>query len=114
VVAGFFFYRDDLNEIDMEQISSFGSSNSQFNFNGVQIGDPNQVDNPQVWSQTAFDANQTSTIVEYRFDWESDRIVFFRNGVAIHCVCSSRYVPQVPGQIMINHWSGGSPGKHMY
>ncbi len=109
--AALFYFLNDREEIDMEFLSSFAvgtASVSPFNFFGTQTGDRNQVYNPLAWKVIPYAEQQTSSFVEYRFDWSPSHVDYFIAGAKEHS--TQLGVPQNPGLIIINHWSTGAVG----
>lgn len=45
---------------------------------------------------------------EYRFDWSPGKVSFYTDGQHVQDVTEG--VPNVPGRMLLNHWSNGDPG----
>ncbi|KAA8899763.1 glycoside hydrolase family 16 protein, partial [Sphaerosporella brunnea] len=111
--AAFFWYLNDTQEIDME-------------FLGRQTNDTyspvNLVMHSTLSSEYGGDASKTPTykIVplpfqanegfhEYRFDWQPGIVSFYADGQQLTDMADQKYVPNVPGKIILSHWSNGQP-----
>ena len=44
---------------------------------------------------------------EYRFDWSPEKVSFYADGQWLHDM--TRYSPNSPGHLVLNHWSNGDP-----
>ncbi|KAL8804316.1 MAG: hypothetical protein Q9200_005877 [Gallowayella weberi] len=111
--GAFFWYLNDTQEIDMEFLSSqFNQTSHPVNlvlqsqasvdagFNAA--GDTNAFQTHQLPFNPSEDFN------EYRFDWFSDRVDFYANGVFLKSM-TGEGVPQDPGHLMLSQWSNGDP-----
>ncbi|KAI4087601.1 MAG: hypothetical protein LQ344_006665 [Seirophora lacunosa] len=45
---------------------------------------------------------------EYRFDWSPGKVAYYVDGK--HLEDLTKGVPEVPGSLILNHWSNGNPG----
>ena len=106
--AAMFYYLNDLNEIDMEFLGSYAGNDRPTWFAGTQTGNPNQINNPRSWKTMPYSSFQTSSFVEYRFDWSPSQVNYYMNSNNVHT--STDGVPQNPGIMILNHWSTGAVG----
>ncbi|KAL8692234.1 MAG: hypothetical protein Q9224_004002, partial [Gallowayella concinna] len=110
--GAFFWYLNDTQEIDMEFLSSqFNETSNPVNLvlqsqasvdAGFDAGDTNAFQSHQL----PFDPSEAFN--EYRFDWFSDRVDFYANGVFLKSMTGDG-VPQDPGHLMLSQWSNGDP-----
>ncbi|KAJ3301286.1 hypothetical protein HDV03_001060 [Kappamyces sp. JEL0829] len=106
--SAMFYFLDDVQEIDMEFLSSYAGDNAPHSFYGTQTGDFNQINNPNAWASLPYAAEQTTGFQEYRFDWTATKVDYYYNGAKVHTATDG--VPQNPGMIIMNHWSSGAVG----
>ncbi|WPH01929.1 glycoside hydrolase family 16 protein [Acrodontium crateriforme] len=109
--AGFFFYRNNSQEIDMESLSK-------------QQQPPNWplnlVNQSPLSVKNGFNADDTGgkwlynlTVSpsddyhEYRFDWLPNRIDFYVDGR--YLINFTESIPDSPGSLHLSHWSNGNP-----
>lgn len=93
-VAGFFFYANDTQEIDIEVQSKMNDQTIHF---GNQPSQNSDIYLPN--------SGVTSQIHEYRFDWVTSKTSFYADGVP-----SAEFtedVPMVNGTISLNMWGNG-------
>ena len=103
-VVGFFYYKDDTNEIDIEFLTK---DQQKAYFTIHENTGPN--------SHVAYnlDYKPADEFKEYRFDWFEDRVEYFIDGNLVATLDSN--VPDQPGSILMNHWTlsndawGGGP-----
>ena len=101
--SGFFFYNVSTEqEIDVEILNKEHAS-KKVHFST----------HPGNWSQEyILSSDPTTSYFEYGFDWYSDKIDFFVDGVKIN-LPGTPFAPSVQGKIILNNWTGntwaGSP-----
>lgn len=95
-VAGFFFYADDSNEIDIEHVTDDPVTDVHFT---------NQPDETLTTSMP--DNVERTAYATYRFDWHSSQTKFYVNGVLSGNLTGD--VPTVNGTIQLNSWANGGP-----
>ena len=100
-VVGWFVYRTttDLHEIDVEFLTQ-DIKNIHFTLHHVQTS----VDYKKV--PISFDP--TSDFHEYRFDWYTDKVVYYIDGKKIDSLTNK--VPDAACSILLNFWSANIPG----
>lgn len=115
-------------EVEMQAGRGDGVISSFFTYTGPYFGDPHdEIDFeflgrdttkvwvnrfargerlPGEWIDLGFDAADGTNI--YALDWLPDRIIWYANGNEIHRVeAADRTLPNIPGRIYINIWTGG-------
>lgn len=94
-IHGFFFYKNDNQETDIE-IRTTDTSKTHFTNQPLKTGA----------SETTYNATSPSTITsayhEYRCDWLASGTYFYIDGVLSHTITSN--VPTTAGQWMWNNW----------
>lgn len=116
--GAFFWFRNNSQEIDLEYLSWQQAPNATWKSTFHPI---NLVNQSPESAAAGFNAAGTpdftvypllfdpaNSFHEYRFDWTSDRVSFYVDGVWIHDMTSS--VPNEAGRLFINHWSNGNEG----
>lgn len=111
-VVGWFVYKDvpDLNEIDVEFLTE-DLAHIHYTLHHIQAN----VD----YRKDALDFDPSASFHEYRFDWYSDKVVYYIDGIRKDSLKVK--VPDSAGAIMLNFWSsnidgwgGPAPGKDAY
>lgn len=110
--TAFFFYRDDMSEIDLEFLSrQQGADNASVNLviqspqNGaLGYTAPGSVN----FNHHALAVAPSSAYIEYRFDWLPGRVDFYADGVLLDTMTDN--IPDAPGRLHISHWSNGNAG----
>ncbi|RUS27128.1 concanavalin A-like lectin/glucanase domain-containing protein [Jimgerdemannia flammicorona] len=100
VAQGFFFYKDNTNEIDIEILS--GDPNS--------IGGPDSLhftNQPGITDAPAAGFDPAADFHDYRIDWIPGKSEMWVDGTFRSSHTTG--VPTVPGEIIINCWSNGDP-----
>lgn len=118
-------------EVEMTAARGDGVISSFFTYTGQYFGDPHTeidfeflgrdttkvwlnrfVDGenlPGQWIDLGFDAAEGPHL--YAFDWREDRVVWYADGrELLRIEAPDRAIPQLPGRIYINIWTGG-PGQ---
>lgn len=112
--GGFFFYRNDTNEIDMEFLSRNEQATSNHGFVNLVLQSPESADVGYIQSGSKdFDNhsipfNPAEMYHEYRFDWLPDRVDFYFDSHWMSTIRTN--VPKSPGAIHVSHWSNGNAG----
>ena len=97
--SAFYYYKDDINEIDVEAISALASnSNMPTVFMGIQSA------NLDTWYSKTYESEWT----EYRFDWLPSSVKMFNNGAFVKSF--EEKIPNLGGSVLFSHWSNGAPG----
>ena len=107
-VSAFYFYRDDLNEIDLEFVSQARyRNNTPTLFMGTQMGKPDQVSS---WNVSPYESSPGTSPVQYGFRWNPEQLDFFKSdsNSPVHTLRSG--LPVAGGSILFSHWSNGDPG----
>jgi hypothetical protein len=98
--AGFFYYYNDSQEIDMEYL---GQKTEMLYVSSKTILLPdfkaNTFENVPLNGTTI-----GGQFIEYRFDWFSDKVDFYMDHKKISTLPAS---PSMPGKVMIMNWSSG-------
>lgn len=96
-VTGFFHYKNDTSEIDVEYISAkapkalqYSVKPQQYLFNGAA-------------SKATLALDPLDETSEWSFVWTPEAVVYGKSSTTI-----KMNVPQAPGRIMLNHWSDGN------
>ncbi|KAI7876116.1 concanavalin A-like lectin/glucanase [Lichtheimia hyalospora FSU 10163] len=106
-VQAFFFFRDNTCEIDVEAVSRIQNPWKTYFTVQPQIFGEEGVASNLTNTKYTNDFDPTTDFHEYRFDWMPDDVTFYLDGSE-----SSRLthnVPQLPGRVLINHWTDGNP-----
>lgn len=98
-VHGFFMYKDDWQETDIE----FRTGDLSVVHYTNQRTMPGQ---PETTYPVAAPADAATTFHEYRYDWLADRVDFYLDGVLQKTIMEN--VPSAPGWLMWNNWSNGN------
>ncbi|KAI1824824.1 glycoside hydrolase family 16 protein [Xylaria intraflava] len=113
--TAFFWYQNDTQEIDMEFLSAeFDKDNGIFPVNLVlQSKDAatagyNAINTPG-FHRINLPFDPTTDFHEYRFDFLSDRVLFYTDGDLLSDMGGAG-VPTSAGHILLSHWSNGNPG----
>jgi len=113
--AGFFFYHNDSQEIDMEILSRQTQDVDQggwkinlINQSPASVLSGYNAANTSGFGVYGLSFNPAGVYAEYRFDWLPDRIDFYIDGILAWNITDS--VPTSPGAIHLIHWSNGDPG----
>ncbi|ODQ52789.1 concanavalin A-like lectin/glucanase, partial [Saitoella complicata NRRL Y-17804] len=103
VCAGFFYYKSDTQETDIEVLTS--ESTNQIHYSNQPAYDAS-TDNsvPGATYTEAVSGGWTSSI-QHRFDWQPSVTTFYQNGNAIRQMTVN--VPSTPGAVIMNVWSDG-------
>lgn len=99
VVHGFFMYRNDTQETDIE-IRTVDLANIYWTNQQVRSG------SPVTSVTTRAPANITSAFHEYRLDWLPNRCDFYLDGTLQHTLTGN--VPSQPGYLIWNQWTNGN------
>ncbi|KAL8733187.1 MAG: hypothetical protein Q9181_003670 [Wetmoreana brouardii] len=99
-----FWWKNATKEIDIEllsyeDIASSPTSPIHFVLHAKNL-------NPNKTPQVPF--HPSDGYHEYRFDWSPGKVSFYTDGK--HVADITQGVPEVPGRILLNHWSHGDPG----
>lgn len=100
---GFFYYRNNYQEIDME-ILSYENDRVRTAIQPI-IRDSSGTAN--ALSHRAINATLEGTFTELRFDWFPSHVDFYVNGEWTHNLTVN--VPHTEGKIVFNHRSNGNP-----
>lgn len=103
-VAGFFYYKNDTSEIDVEYLSAKTPATLQYSVKPQQYLANGAASNTTY--QTGL-INDTSVSSDWSFVWKPDSVNYARNSNYSKSITTN--VPQAPGRIFLNHWSDGSP-----
>ena len=97
-VVGFFYYKDDQNEIDIE----FLSKDPYIVYYTIHenIG-------PNTHQTHSVTEPLSDAFHEYRFDWSPEKVDYYIDGQYITSLDSE--IPNQPGTILLNHWTLSSP-----
>lgn len=116
--GAFFWFRNNSQEIDLEYLSWEQAPNATWKSTFHPINLVNQSPESAAAGYNAAGTpdflvfpllfDPSTSFHEYRFDWTSERVSFYADGVWIHDMMNS--VPNEPGQLFLNHWSNGDPG----
>lgn len=101
-IAGFFHYKNDTSEIDIEYLSSNSSLQ-----NSVK---PQQYLSNGAASNTTYHKgwiNDISNSSDWSFTWKPDEVYYGIDGNYTKSITTN--VPHAPGRIFMNHWSDGDP-----
>lgn len=106
VISSFFTYTgpyfgDPQDEIDFEFL---GRDTTKVWINRFAKGQKM----PGQWLDLGFDAAEEPRL--YAFDWLPDRLVWYVDGREIHRIEAPQAIPDIPGRIYMNIWTGG-PGQ---
>ncbi|KAF2746104.1 glycoside hydrolase family 16 protein [Sporormia fimetaria CBS 119925] len=109
--GAFFYFHSDAQEIDLEFLSK------EYTNNGGAV---NLVLQTPESVASGYDASNTSAYKvkelpfrpddmfhEYRFDWYSDKVIFYVDGKVLHEMTED--IPVEGGRLFMNHWSNGDP-----
>ncbi|QDS77245.1 hypothetical protein FKW77_003266 [Venturia effusa] len=109
--AGFFWYSNDTQEIDMEflskQYANFGIVNLVNQSPKSQAAGFNAASTPGFKVQH-LPFRPDSDFHEYRFDWMPGSITYYADGIPLQVFTQD--LPGSPGHVILNHWSNGDPG----
>ncbi|OZJ04407.1 hypothetical protein BZG36_02399 [Bifiguratus adelaidae] len=106
-VASFYFYNSDVAEIDIELLSRLQSPWQAYYAIHPEVHNPDGSANYATWSYSNLSFDATQDFHEYRFDWLPGLTVFYVD--AVEQYRSITNVPNVPGNIILNHWTDGNP-----
>ncbi|KAK6505149.1 hypothetical protein TWF481_007070 [Arthrobotrys musiformis] len=108
---GFYWYHDDSQEIDTELLSrEINSTHTVLNLVlHTKIGGSNLLALPGTFLVAGIPYNSTAEIHELRFDWTSDAITWYHDGVQVWTISNTTLFPAEPGHLVITHWSNGDP-----
>ncbi|PGH14562.1 hypothetical protein AJ80_05882 [Polytolypa hystricis UAMH7299] len=108
-VAGFFWYHDDQNEIDIEILAKEFKPDSVL----VHYTTHPALDESGVLVKNATEViplrgdDPASSFQAHRFDWTGEELRFYQNSRLVHA--NALRVPQVPGYVYMNLWADGGP-----
>ncbi|KAI9805792.1 MAG: hypothetical protein M1825_000406 [Sarcosagium campestre] len=118
-VAGFFWYHDDKNEIDIEVLTKepndtmihytshpVPSTNNPLSEFFVPAIVPNGINHIPDASSAEPLTKPWTTTQEHRFDWTRDGITFYQGARTIHTMTVN--IPKVGGSLQFNLWASGS------
>ncbi|KAI5928533.1 glycoside hydrolase family 16 protein [Camillea tinctor] len=114
--SAFFWYQNDTQEIDMEFLSAeFDRDNGTFPVNLVLQSKASSdagydASNTSDFRKVSLPFDPTADFHEYRFDFLSDRVLFYADGGAPLAELAGAGVPATPGHLLLSHWSNGNPG----
>ncbi|KAL8651316.1 MAG: hypothetical protein Q9210_003321 [Variospora velana] len=97
-----FWYKNETQEIDVELLSyedKSSSSTSPVHFVLHSEG-PSDHETPQL------PFHPSEGFHEYRFDWSPGKVAYYVDGK--HIKDLTKGVPEVPGSLILNHWSNGN------
>ncbi|TBU21580.1 concanavalin A-like lectin/glucanase [Dichomitus squalens] len=108
VVHGFFTYKNDCQESDIELLTSFYTTGNTFVQPGLQLTNQNlQCDHTQnTHTQVAYPADPTAAEHEYTLIWNSSATTYLFDGTVVATLNSN--VPTEPSSFLWNSWSGGN------
>ncbi|GAB7347894.1 hypothetical protein MBLNU459_g5417t1 [Dothideomycetes sp. NU459] len=106
-VAGFFFYSNDTQEVDIE-IRTFETNEIWYTNQQTVVYGPNGPLNTW-YAPTSYNmsgpSDMTSAFHEYRYDWTAAGVNYYLDGVLQMSITTN--VPSIPGQLMWNNWANG-------
>ncbi|KAF8445274.1 glycoside hydrolase family 16 protein [Terfezia claveryi] len=110
--GAFFWYLNDTQEIDIEFLSSqLKDTTSPVNLvlhstlSLSKGGDASSIPTFKV-IPLPFEADKA--VHEYRFDWQPNRVSFYADGQWLTDMTDEKYIPSVPGKVILSHWSNGN------
>ncbi|KAJ8120262.1 hypothetical protein ONZ43_g2986 [Nemania bipapillata] len=113
--SAFFWYQNDTQEIDMEFLSAqFDKAKGVFPVNLVLQSKEAAAAGFNAANTTGLRLvnlpfDPTTDFHEYRFDFLSDKVLFYADGDLLSEMTGSG-VPTTPGHVLLSHWSNGNPG----
>lgn len=103
-VAGFFHYKNDTSEIDVEYLSSNTPRTLQHTVKPQQYDMDGAASNTTYQMDTITDVSVSS---DWSFVWTPNSVYYGHNSNYSNSISTN--VPQAPGRIAMNHWSDGDP-----
>ncbi|KNC96764.1 uncharacterized protein SPPG_07971 [Spizellomyces punctatus DAOM BR117] len=98
--AGFFYYYNDSQEIDIEYL---GQKSDMLYVSSKTIPLPDYK--ASTWENVPVSKGSLEDkFINYRFDWLPDRVDFYMDDKRVSTLPAS---PSMPGKVMLMHWSSG-------
>jgi hypothetical protein len=104
-VAGFFHYKNDTSEIDIEYLSARSPATLQYSVKPQQYL-PNGAASRLTYQPDTFN-NTAGKFSDWQFVWKKDAVYYGHDGNYSTKITTN--VPQAAGRIFLNHWSDGNP-----
>ncbi|KAF8421029.1 glycoside hydrolase family 16 protein [Tirmania nivea] len=106
--GAFFWYQNDTQEIDMEFLSSqLSGTTSPVNL-VLHSSLSRDATGAPAFKVIQLPFKADKAVHEYRFDWQPHGVSFYADGQWLTDMTDERYIPSVPGKIIISHWSNGN------
>ncbi|KAL8959488.1 MAG: hypothetical protein Q9193_003659 [Seirophora villosa] len=99
-----FWYKNGTQEIDVELLSHEDKSSSPTSPVHFVL----QTEGPSNHATPQLPFHPSEGYHEYRFDWSPGKVACYVDGK--HLEDLTKGVPEVPGSLILNHWSNGNPG----
>lgn len=107
VVFGFFSYINDVQEQDIEFLSSDADYYQHVHYTN-QPGSSDGVVDPAAAKDIVIPGADFTAFGEHRFDWLPSESKYYYNGAQTASI--TKNVPTTPSEIILNVWSNGDPG----
>ncbi|KIY65450.1 glycoside hydrolase family 16 protein [Cylindrobasidium torrendii FP15055 ss-10] len=108
ICEGIFFFKSDLQETDIELLTTTSLEASATVPAGFWTTNQAQVeDGDSISENLAFWFDPTQGFHEYRIDWTADATTFYVDGQQVNRLTEN--VPNVPALFIFNAWSSGDP-----
>ncbi|WEW59837.1 hypothetical protein PRK78_005318 [Emydomyces testavorans] len=106
-VGAFFWYHDDLNEIDIEILTKEASSEELLMHYTTQpaMDEAKDVIKNATAAISIKGDDVSNWFQRHRFDWDEEEIRFYHNGSLVHT--NNIRVPSVAGRPLMNLWADG-------
>ncbi|KAI9888536.1 MAG: hypothetical protein M1814_006836 [Vezdaea aestivalis] len=105
-VAGFFWYFDDKNEVDIEVLAK-EANDTQIHYTTHPSLDSNQQPNLLALNRSKLRQPWTE-VQSHRFDILPGNATFFQNNVSVHSTTTNVPAKSVAGTLQLNLWASGS------
>ncbi|KAI8372917.1 concanavalin A-like lectin/glucanase domain-containing protein [Radiomyces spectabilis] len=106
-VGAFYFFRDNKHELDIELLSRNKHPWQAYFAAHPQIYNQDGSASQLTHGKYVLDNDLSSDYHEYRIDWLPNRAEFFVDGQKAHEFTTN--VPDLPGRMLVNHWTDGNP-----
>ncbi|KAL2207344.1 concanavalin A-like lectin/glucanase [Sarocladium strictum] len=105
-VTGFFNYKSDQSEVDIEHVSAWAESTLLYTVKPQIYTDSGNPDNSTYTRQPLREASSKNGVHEWSFIWLPDVVHFGIGGEYKHSLTIN--VPSAPGRLALNQWSDGN------